>query len=143
MSEEDRAEREAKWDSRKPLERFESLTHQEQSAFIALFAGGRTHLQGAWSPERGAFHISFGKAECEWVGMDFWRYKLPGLRLTNYEEGPRRCALGMAVGSVVWDIYITVTEDGRQAREGYWAETRERSRALASDALLDRQGKEN
>lgn len=55
------------------------------------------------------------------MDLDFWRYKLPGLRLANYEEGPRRCALGMAVGSVVWDIYITVTEDGRAAREAYWA----------------------
>lgn len=121
MSEEERAEREATWDSRTPLERLESLTRQEQSAFLALFAGARGTLQGAWRADTQTIvPITFGKAECGWVDFDFWRFKLPGLRLTTYEEGPRRCALGMAPGSVVWPIHIEATDDGRAARKAYW-----------------------
>jgi hypothetical protein len=125
MDEAERTEREKQWDSRTPLERLESLTEDEQGAFLALFSGGRCHLQGAWSSERGLSRISFGKAECDWADFDLWRYKLPGLRLTNYEEGPRKAALGMAPGSVVWSITIRVTDDGLEAREAYWAKWRE------------------
>lgn len=120
MSEEERAEAVAKWDSRTPLERLESLTQQEQGAFIALFHGGRGSLQGSWRADTGKeVAPSFGKAECEWPDFSLWRSKLPGLRLTTYEEGPRQCALGVSPGSVVWDILISVTEDGREAYEAY------------------------
>lgn len=121
MNEYERMEEAKKWDPRTPLERFDSLSPQEQSAFLAFFARSRCILQGSWSPDRGLSHVSFGKAECEWVGLDFWRYKLPGLRLTNYQEGPRRPALGMTPGSVVWEIYIQPLDDGYAAREAFWA----------------------
>lgn len=121
MGENERAAAAKEWDSRTPLERFESLSQQEQSAFLALFAGGRRELQGSWRADTGKqIPISFGKAECEWVDFDFWRCKLPGLRLTTYEEGPRQVALGMSPGSVFWKIYISVTEDGELARAAYW-----------------------
>jgi hypothetical protein len=120
MTDEERA---AIWDPRTPLQRLQSLTENEQSAFMALFAGARTTLQRAWcgAAER-LLPLSFGKYECECVSLDLWRYKLPGLRLTNYSEGERRAALGMALGSVVWDVYISVTPDGWAAREAYWAD---------------------
>lgn len=117
----ERAERAKLWDPRSPLERLLSLSEQEQTAFLALWGGARGNLQGSWSSERGAIPISFGKYECECVDFDLWRYKLPGLRLTNYEEGPRKVALGMAPGSVVWDVRIWPTDDGAAAREKYWA----------------------
>lgn len=120
MGEEERAEAAKDWDPRTPLERLESLSSGEQSAFLALWAGARRKLQGSWTPERGLGLPSFGKAECEWVNFDLWRYKLPGLRLTNYEEGRRRVALGMMPGSVVWDILISLTDDGIEAREAFW-----------------------
>lgn len=130
LSDEERAEKAAKWDQRTPLERFQSLTSQEKTAFLALFAGARRTLQGAWSSDgERLIPISFGKAECEWVSFDLWRYKLPGLRLTTYSEGDRRVALGMAPGSVVWDIYIGVTDDGREAREAYWSGLKEQADA--------------
>lgn len=122
MDDGERRKREAKWDTRTPLDRLESLTKQELTAFLALFAGGRTTLQGAWRADtEQTTPISFGKAECEWPDFSLWTVKLPGLRLTNYEEGPRKCALGMSPGSVVWPIYITITDDGRKARDAYWA----------------------
>jgi hypothetical protein len=123
--EDDREAREQKWDSRSPLERLLSLTRQEQTAFLAFFCGGfRGNMQGAWRADTGKqIPISFGKAECEWPDFDLWRFKLPGLRLTTFEEGARRCALGMTAGSVVWPITIRVTEDGHEAREAYWAMT--------------------
>lgn len=118
--EEERAEAVAKWDSRTPLERLESLARQEQRAFIALFHGGRGVLQGAWRADTDKeLPPKFGKAECEWADFNLWRCKLPGLRLTTYEEGPRRCALGMSPGSVVWDITISITDDGHEAYEAY------------------------
>jgi hypothetical protein len=121
MTDEERETAAKAWDSRTPLERFMSLDDQEQSAFLALFAGARGTLQGAWRADLGKqVPVSFGKAECEWPDFDLWRFKLPGLQLTTYEEGPRRVALGMSPGSVVWPIYIGVTDDGREAREAYW-----------------------
>ena len=121
MTEAERAEKAKVWDARTPLQRLKSLSTKEQNAFLALFAGGRCNLQGAYRADTGqTIPVSFGKAECEWVDFDLWRYKLPGLRLTNYSEGPRRVALGMAPGSVVWDITIEVTEDGWEARNAYW-----------------------
>lgn len=124
MSDEERAEAAKQWDTRTPFERFESLSRDEKTAFLALFAGVRSRLQGRWSPSRGTSQPSFGKAECEWANFDLWRFKLPGLRLTTYEEGPRKVALGMEPGSVCWDIHISVTEDGWEARETYWANLR-------------------
>jgi hypothetical protein len=121
MTDEERAEKAKAWDARTPHERLMSLTQQERTAFLAFFAGARGNLQGAWSPEIGLIPIKFGKAECEWPSFDLWRYKLPGLRLVNYEEGPRRVALGMSPGSVVWDVRIWPTDDGFEARETYWA----------------------
>jgi hypothetical protein len=120
MNEEEREGAIAKWDSRTPLERLESLTKKERRAFIALFYGGRGSLQGSWRADtEKEIAPSFGKAECEWVDFSLWRSKLPGLRLTTYEEGHRRCALGMSPGSVVWDISIGVTDDGLEAYEEY------------------------
>lgn len=125
MTDEERDEATKRWDPRTPLERLESLPKDEQTAFLALFAGARSLLQGSWRADTGtAFKPSFGKAECEWVSPDLWRYRLPGLRLANYEEGPRRVALGMSPGSVVWDVHIHVTDEGREAREAYWAKWR-------------------
>jgi hypothetical protein len=122
VTDEDREAAAKMWDSRTPLERFRSLDRQEQSAFLALFAGARRTLQGAWRADTGKqVPISFGKAECGWPDFDLWRFKLPGLRLTTYEEGPRRAALGMSPGSVVWSIYIDVTDDGKEAREAFWS----------------------
>lgn len=121
-AEQERAEKVTLWDPRTPMERLQSLTHQELTAFLALFAGARGTLQGAWTSDgERLIRISFGKAECEWVSFDLWRYKLPGLRLTTYSEGERRAALGMAPGSVVWDIHIGVTDDGREAWNAYWS----------------------
>lgn len=122
MTERERLEQiRAKWDTRTPLERLNSLSQKEQTAFLAFFAGARRTLQGSWRADTGtAIRPSFGKAECEWVDFDLWRYKLPGLRLTTYEEGPRKVALGMSPGSVFWEIHIGATEDGREARESYW-----------------------
>lgn len=121
MTDEERAEAAAKWDTRTPLERLNSLNQQEQTAFLAFFAGARGTLQGTWCADTGtAIRPSFGKAECEWADFDLWRYKLPGLRLTTYEEGARKVALGMSPGSVFWEIYIGATEDGMEARESYW-----------------------
>lgn len=110
------------WDARTPLERLMSLSRQEQGAFLALFAGGRTELQGFWrSDTEEEMMPSFGKAECEWVDFrKVWCGKLPGLRLIQIEEGPRKCALGSFPGSAVWPITITITEDGWSAREAYW-----------------------
>ena len=126
MTEDERAEKAKMWDSRTPLERLESLFEFEKTAFLAFFAGGRGNLQGAWSADSARMiPISFGKAECEWVSFDLWQYKLPGLRLTNYSEGERRVALGMAPGSVVWDINIIATNDGWDAKNAYWAQFRE------------------
>lgn len=123
MDDEERAEAAKQWDARTPLERLQSLSHQEQTAFLALFAGARGTLQGSWRADTGkAFKPSFGKAECELVGFDLWQFKLPGLRLTTYEEGPRKVALGMAPGSVFWEIKISVTDDGWIARDAYWKE---------------------
>jgi len=119
---EERKIREAQWDDRTPLDRFLSLPMKERTAFLAFFAGARCNLQGSWQADKNLARTpSFGKAECEWVDFDFWRYKLPGLRLTTYAEGEPRCALGMVPGSVVWDITIGVTEDGWAARDAYLA----------------------
>lgn len=123
MTDEERAEAAKAWDPRTPLERLQSLPREEQRAFVALFAGARGTLQGSWRADTGKeFAPSFGKAECKWVNFDLWRVKLPGLRLTTYEEGPRRVALGMTPGSVVWPIFIGVTDDGREARDAYYGE---------------------
>jgi hypothetical protein len=137
MGEGDRKAQEAEWDGRTPLERLNSLERDERTAFLAFFAGGRSELRGSWSADTGKEHAPlFGKAECEWVSFDLWRLKLPGLRLTQYEEGPRKTALGMTPGSVVWPIYITVTEDGRAAREAYWSKWREDVAANAASGIV-------
>lgn len=117
-----RAAKESEWDPRTPLERLESLTKQEQTAFLALGAiGGSKILQGGWRGDTGEITPNFfGKAECEWPSFNLWRFKLPALRLTTYSETDRKCALGMSVGSVVWNCHIAYTADGERARDAYW-----------------------
>lgn len=117
MTNEERMERAQVWDSRTPKERFNSLTQQEQTAFCAFFCGGR-NPQLAWRADTEKLTpIKFGKAECEWVSYDFWRYKLPGLRFITYLESAPKPALGMAPGSVFIEVSITVTDDGFDAYE--------------------------
>ncbi len=113
MSPEERAAKAVDKDPRTPIERFNSLSREERRAFIAFFAGARSRIQIAWHANTESISpISFGKAECEWVPFSFWKYKLPGLRLTEYGEDCPVIALGMHTGSVVVTAYISVTDDG-------------------------------
>jgi hypothetical protein len=116
MSPEERAVHAAEKDPRTPFERFNSLSQQEKIALIAFFTGGRSPIQIAWNANtKSILPVSFGKTECEWVPFSFWKYKLPGLRLTEYGEDCPVVALGMHTGSVVVKAYISITDDGEAA----------------------------
>ena len=116
MENEERAARAAEWDNRTPPERYNSLTQQEKTAFNAFLRGAWPEIQIAWRADTGKFTpISFGKAECEWVPIEFWKYKLTGLRFVEWKEEPPKAALGMTAGSVFVKARISVTDDGLQA----------------------------
>lgn len=116
MTDDERAEKAKKWDGRSPTERYESLTLQEQTAFNAFFRGAMSNLQISWrSDTEQLTPTSFGKAECEWVPIEFWKYKLTGLRLIEWHEEKPMVALGMAPGSVFVKVKISVTADGMEA----------------------------
>jgi len=117
MIDEERYERAKEWDKRTPQERYDSLSRQEQTAFSAFFQRSRPP-QIAWRADTEKLTpISFGKAECEWVPLDFWRYKLPGLRFIKWSEDPPLPALGMSPGSVFIKTHIEILPDGWAAYE--------------------------
>lgn len=116
-----------------PLEKLRTLSRTEQTAFLALFAGARHSSQvcrvGTDSPYHKAGQIippSWGKAECGWVDdwHDFYGRKLPELGFTTWDEGEPRPALGMAPRSTCWNVYIGITDEGREAREAHWDRVR-------------------
>ena len=118
MTDEERAEKAKTWDPRTPSERYDGLTQQEKTAFRAFFRGGRCDLQMSWRADIEKFlSPSFGKSECEWVPIEFWKYKLTGLRFIEWREEPPRVALGMHAGGVVIPVTITVLADGLEAYE--------------------------
>jgi hypothetical protein len=113
--------------SRTPLEKLKSLTRQEQTAFIALFAGARMPIQLMYREADMKLHHDpkFGKAECEWVPFfEFWRDKLPALGLATYEEGAPFPLPGAIAGHVGTRVNIIPTDEGIEAREAYWNERR-------------------
>lgn len=118
MTDEERAEKARSWDPRTPAERHASLTGGEQDAFFAFFHSASRTLQISWCADRNHYMCGgFGKAECEWVPIEFWKYKLTGLRFIEWREEPPRVALGMRAGSVVIPVTITILADGREAYE--------------------------
>jgi hypothetical protein len=120
MSPEDRAAKASAKDPRTSVERFNSLSQTEKHAFIGFFRGASSRIQIAWDANTESIpRIFFGKYECEQVPFSFWKYKLPGLRLTEYGEDCPVVALGMSTGSVVVSAYISVTADGREVYEAW------------------------
>jgi hypothetical protein len=105
------------------LTAFDALSHSEQSAFLALFAGARGNLFVAVRGDTGEeMAPSFGKAECEWVPFrPTWQEKFPALGWTTFEESEPKPALGMVKGSTYTEVQIHVTHLGRAVREAYWA----------------------
>jgi len=109
----ERIEKAKLWDKRTPIECYRSLTRQEQTAFNAFFRGAWRNLQLSWRADTEKFlPPSFGKAECEWVALEFWKYKLTGLRFIEWHEEPPKIA-----GSVFVSVKIVVTDDGLEAYE--------------------------
>lgn len=105
----------------------DNLTHREEGAFLAFFAGARSKLMCFVRGDTGeAMAPSFGKAECEWVPFrETWQVKFPALGLTTFEESDPRPALGMVPGSTFTEIHIGVTDFGRAVREAYWQDLHE------------------
>jgi hypothetical protein len=103
-----------------PLERLKSLNVQRQRAFLALFAGASA--QWHTRSDTDAMPMT-GKAECEWVQpwRDFWQFELPGLGLITFDESEPQPAPGAIYDSST-TITIGITDEGRQAREEWWAE---------------------
>lgn len=68
----------------------------------------------------------FGKAECGWVDdwRDFYKFKLPILRLIEFEETEPRPAPGMIEGSICIEVIVYITDAGREALDAWW--TREK-----------------
>jgi len=98
------------------LSDFNALTRREQSAFLAWFAGGNSYVTKYENRD----HVSFGKAECEWVSFDFWLTKIPALGWITIEEVRRGIAKG-AIGQPEFvEYHITATDKGFDIREAYW-----------------------
>lgn len=96
-----------------------SLTNKERNAFLAWFAGGKSHVTKYANDDS----VFFGKAECEWVPFDFWLKKLPSLGLITISEERRGIAKG-AIGQPEFVEYkITATDAGFDAREAWWNRT--------------------
>lgn len=124
MTDEERMRAAVKKDPRSPAERYGTLTRQERIAFNAFFRGAGSSIQLCWDAKtEKLLPVSFGKAECEWVPIVFWKYKLPGLRLTFWTEDDPKQALGMHTGSVFITAHITVTPDGYAAYDDYMNRT--------------------
>lgn len=110
------------------LTAFDALSPDEQSAFLALFAGARGNLfvavRGDTNEE---IAPSFGKAECEWVPFrPTWQEKFPSLGWTTFEESEPKPALGMVPGSTYTDVTIHVTHLGHEVRNAVWRRLDER-----------------
>jgi hypothetical protein len=124
MSDEERLLAARKTDPRSPVERYNTLTRKERTAFNAFFRGALGNIQICWDAKtESILPISFGKAECEWVPIGFWKYKLPGLRLATWTESDPKVALGLATGSVFTHANITITPDGHAAYADYMKRT--------------------
>lgn len=117
-----------------PLERLNSLDHSKRTAFLAFFGGARHTAQVTRSGLDGQESFpNFGKAECGWIDdrRDFWSRELPALGLIEFSETDPRPARGMVEGSTCWDATITITEEGWEAREAWWAELNGKAEAEA------------
>lgn len=111
-----------------PLERLDALDRTKRNAWLAFFAGARWEMFGSKNGDTGKeYPPHFGKAECEWVDdwRDFWGRELVELGFVTFEETEPRPARGMVPGSTCWDIRITPTAEGREAREAWWQRHRE------------------
>lgn len=113
----------------KILSDFDKLTITEQNAFLAWFAGGKTHLT-KYGTRKDVF---FGKAECEWVDFDeFWLNKLPALGWVSVKEVERFTAVGMVNTPEAVRYEILATNKGHDVREAYWARLQEKAKREAN-----------
>lgn len=107
------------------LGKLNSLSRDKRTAFLAFCASHGRHINLASIDGRDGRlrYPDFGKAECGWIDdpRDFWTRELPALGLVECEETEPKPALGMAPGSVCWRVEVSVTDEGRAAREAYWA----------------------
>lgn len=114
-----------------PLDRLKSLDYRKQRAFLALFAGARTDWQTRSDTDAMPFT---GKSECEWIKpwRAFWQDELPALGLVTFTESAPFPTPGAIYDSGT-TITIGVTDDGRAAREAWWADWRAKVDAQSDD----------
>lgn len=117
-----------------PLQKLRNLPRDKQRAFLALFAGARTHITIYRHKDGTVKRPKWGKAECEWVEdwQAFYFRELVDLGFMKPEKLHTFTALGMGNGTdwtgEEWEMQIT--DDGFAAREAWWADWRARIDAL-------------
>lgn len=113
-----------------PLERLQSLPKVKETAFLALFAGAKTHIV-IYRHKDGAVREPFwGKAECEWVEdwENFYFRELVDLGLMKPEKLRNFPALGMGDGTdwIGEEWKMQITDEGFDAREAWWKDWSEK-----------------
>lgn len=117
------------------LKDFDNLNRYERNAFIAWFGGGSNHVLKF----KGIDHVSFGKAECEWVDFtDFWLTKLPNLEWITVKEVGRYVAKGRAGRQEVIEYDLWPTSKGTAIREAYWDRVKKRFDDATVSEAIDR-----
>jgi len=98
------------------LKKYDALSHVEQRAWAGWFHGGR-NLVTKFSDSD---HVSFGKAECEWVDFDtFWLGKVLDYGWATVEiDGPHE-AKGGRPGVTYIKYVFDVTDKGWDVRDAH------------------------
>lgn len=96
---------------------FQVLLREEKTAFLAKFRGAYSHVtQYDNTPD----NVSFGKAECEWVGFtDFWLGKAVDLGLFTAEVVKTGMTKGMTDNCKYTEWRIAATELGHKTYSEY------------------------
>jgi len=98
---------------------FKTMPRDERGAVLGWFAGGSSLVV----KYDGRAHVSFGKAECEWVDFSqFWLRKMIDLGWFNVTPVHKFIAKGMKGQPNATEYSIHATELGSKVREDYWAE---------------------
>lgn len=99
------------------LDDFDTLTNDEQMAWIGWFAGGKS-LVIQWGDNPS---VNFGKCECEQVDFaSTWLGKFASLGWVEVREARRFRALGMVGQPEAVEFEILPTDLGRSVRDGHW-----------------------